>query len=463
VAHQLIIRILDKLDPETGTLWAEWGLIHVELKRLLDVSVTPLSAIKPMLDSKYASLLMLKTIVLVPGQHVVLTQVNIPSKQSRQIQLALPFMLEEGLANEMNDNFLALGPRLAKGNLSVAVVTHKHMRYWLAQLTEARIKADYLAPETLLLPGAEQNNSLLVGADRSWLRYADYQGLVFANAQWPTVLDGLDEETKNRGFMLMSAADESAKRELEQIKQELERVLPSVVRESANALDENTLSASALLSSPLADKHAPILKLAAHWLSPLHAFAEEILGGNKAVLNFSLLQGPYKPKGPALSLGFNWKPMAAVAALWFVSLITLQLLSTQRLNQEAAGYAKEAETLYRQYFPEDKRIVDIKSQTLAHLKRGGVSGSERSALELLHPAGKSVYQFNQQNKTQPLQISRLSFEQRQGDLLLDVRAKQFNQLDQLKVILEKEGLKVEIGSAVAQGDGVESRLKIKGS
>lgn len=463
MAHQLIIRILDKLDPETGTLWAEWGLIHVELKRLLDVSVTPLSAIKPMLDSKYASLLILKTIVLVPGQHVVLTQVNIPSKQSRQIQLALPFMLEEGLANEMNDNFLALGPRLAKGNLSVAVVTHKHMRYWLAQLTEARIKADYLAPETLLLPGAEQNNSLLVGADRSWLRYADYQGLVFANAQWPTVLDGLDEETKNRGFMLMSAADESAKRELEQIKQELERVLPSVVRESANALDENTLSASALLSAPLADKHAPILKLAAHWLSPLHAFAEEILGGNKAVLNFSLLQGPYKPKGPALSLGFNWKPMAAVAALWFVSLITLQLLSTQRLNQEAAGYAKEAETLYRQYFPEDKRIVDIKSQTLAHLKRGGVSGSERSALELLHPAGKSVYQFNQQNKTQPLQISRLSFEQRQGDLLLDVRAKQFNQLDQLKVMLEKEGLKVEIGSAVAQGDGVESRLKIKGS
>lgn len=457
MAHQLVIRLLDKLDPETGTLWAEWGLIHVELKRLLDVSVTPLSAIKPMLDSKYASLLILKTIVLVPGQHVVLAQVNIPSKQSRQIQLALPFMLEEGLANEMNDNFLALGPRLAKGNLSVAVVTHKHMTHWLTQLTDARIKADCLVPETLLLPRDEQRNSLLVGADRSWLRYADYQGLVFANTQWPTVIDGLDEEAKHRGFMLMSAGDESAKSELEHIKNVLDRTMPVV--EPSNTLDENTLSASALLS----DKGASIVKIEAHWLTPLHAFAEEILTGNKALLNFSLLQGPYKPKGPALSLGFNWKPLAAVAALWFVCLITLQLLSAHRLSEEAANYTKEAETLYRQYFPEDKRIVDIKSQTLAHLKRGGVSGSERSALELLHPAGKSVYQFNQQNKTQPLQISRLSFEQRQGDLLLDVRAKQFNQLDQLKVMLEKEGLKVEIGSAVAQGDGVESRLKIKGS
>ncbi len=457
MAHQLVIRLLDKLDPETGTLWAEWGLIHVELKRLLDVSVTPLSAIKPMLDSKYASLLILKTIVLVPGQHVVLAQVNIPSKQSRQIQLALPFMLEEGLANEMNDNFLALGPRLANGNLSVAVVTHKHMTHWLTQLTDARIKADCLVPETLLLPRDEQRNSLLVGADRSWLRYADYQGLVFANTQWPTVIDGLDEEAKHRGFMLMSAGDESAKSELEHIKNVLDRTMPVV--EPSNTLDENTLSASALLS----DKGASIVKIEAHWLSPLHAFAEEILTGNKALLNFSLLQGPYKPKGPALSLGFNWKPLAAVAALWFVCLITLQLLSAHRLSEEAANYTKEAETLYRQYFPEDKRIVDIKSQTLAHLKRGGVSGSERSALELLHPAGKSVYQFNQQNKTQPLQISRLSFEQRQGDLLLDVRAKQFNQLDQLKVMLEKEGLKVEIGSAVAQGDGVESRLKIKGS
>jgi len=289
------------------------------------------------------------------------------------------------------------------------------------------------------------------------LRYADYQGLVFANTQWPTVIDGLDEEAKHRGFMLMSAGDESAKSELEHIKNVLDRTMPVV--EPSNTLDENTLSASALLS----DKGASIVKIEAHWLSPLHAFAEEILTGNKALLNFSLLQGPYKPKGPALSLGFNWKPLAAVAALWFVCLITLQLLSAHRLSEEAANYTKEAETLYRQYFPEDKRIVDIKSQTLAHLKRGGVSGSERSALELLHPAGKSVYQFNQQNKTQPLQISRLSFEQRQGDLLLDVRAKQFNQLDQLKVMLEKEGLKVEIGSAVAQGDGVESRLKIKGS
>lgn len=457
MAHQLVIRLLDKLDPETGTLWAEWGLIHVELKRLLDVSVTPLSAIKPMLDSKYASLLILKTIVLVPGQHVVLAQVNIPSKQSRQIQLALPFMLEEGLVNELTDNFLALGPRLANGNLSVAVVTHKHMTHWLTQLADARIKADCLVPETLLLPRDEQRNCLLVGADRSWLRYADYQGLVFANTQWPTVIDGLDEEAKHRGFMLMSAGDESAKSELEHIKNVLDRTMPVV--EPSNTLDENTLSASALLS----DKGASIVKIEAHWLTPLHAFAEEILTGNKALLNFSLLQGPYKPKGPALSLGFNWKPLAAVAALWFVCLITLQLLSAHRLSEEAANYTKEAETLYRQYFPEDKRIVDIKSQTLAHLKRGGVSGSERSALELLHPAGKSVYQFNQQNKTQPLQISRLSFEQRQGDLLLDVRAKQFNQLDQLKVMLEKEGLKVEIGSAVAQGDGVESRLKIKGS
>ena len=44
---------------------------------------------------------------------------------------------------------------------------------------------------------------------------------------------------------------------------------------------------------------------------------------------------------------------------------------------------------------------------------------------------------------------------------MDISAKQFDQLDQLKAILEKQGLSVEIGSAVAQGQGIESRIKIK--
>lgn len=452
MAHQLVIRLLDSLDPDTGSIWAEWGLIHIELKRLLDVSVTPLSAIKALLESKYASLLVLKTIVLVPAQHVVLTQVNIPSRQNRHIQQALPYMLEEGLANEVTENFLALGPRQADGALSVAVVQRQSMKRWLTALSEAGIKADCLLPESLLIPANGAAYSLLVGKDRSWLRLADYQALVFANAQWPSVLVGLDsQDIQNRGLKLMSVGDDSAKQMLVHIKQAATQVFSSPDRENS------ALSAADLLKATQTES------VETHWLSPLHAFVAEILAGNTAVNNFSLLQGVYKTRTTALNLGFNWKPLAAVAALWFVVLMAGQWFAVQRLNQETALYSKQAETLYRHYFPQDKRIVDVRSQTLAHIKRGGSGVANKRLFELLHPAGKSVFQFNQLNKSHPLRIGRLTFEQGQGALLLDIRAKQFSQLDQLKTMMEKEGLKVEIGSALAQSDAVESRLKITGT
>ena len=471
MAHQLLIRILEQTDKESGAVMAEWGLIHPELKRLMDVSNSPLSGIKSTLESKYASLLLLKTIVLVPGQQVALSSVSIPSKQTRQIQQALPFMLEEGLANEIEDNFFALGPRDADGKLNVATVTHQNMQYWLAQLEQSQLKADVLLPETLLIPADASQNALLVGEKNSWLRHGECKGLRFNTTLATSVLKSLDKETMSRGFTLMSAGDENAKHSLEHIRNTLEAYYAS--QPPAEAVSgaeqgeitnesETALKAADLISDLGAQETNTLIQLQPHFLSPLHVFAEEILSGKTQVLSqFNLLQGQYKAKGPGISLGFNWKPLAAVAAIWFISLLSLQLMNAAKFNREAEQYQQQAEKLYRSYFPGDKRIVDVKSQTLAHLKRAGFTGQGAGMLGLFHPAGKVVHQFNKQNAGSPLRINRVSFEERLKELRLDISAKQFDQLDQLKAILEKQGLSVEIGSAVAQGQGIESRIKIK--
>jgi type II secretion system protein L len=429
------------------------------------------------LESKYASLLLLKTIVLVPGQQVALNSVSIPSKQTRQIQQALPFMLEEGLANEIEDNFFALGPRDADGNLNVAIVTHQNMQYWLAQLEQSQLKADVLLAETLLIPASATQNTLVVGEQSSWLRQGqcqgEPQGLRFNNTLATTVLKSLDKETMSRGFTLMSAGGENAKRPLEHIKNTLEAYYASISPAQAGAENgaeqaevssegETALSASDLISDIGTQETDALIQLQPHLLSPLYAFAEEILSGKANVLSqFNLLQGQYKAKGPGISLGFNWKPLAVVAAIWFISLMSLQLMNAAKFNREAEQYQQQAENLYRSYFPSDKRIVDVKSQTLAHLRRAGVTGQGAGLLELFHPAGKVVHQFNKQNSGSPLRINRVSFEERLKELRLDISAKKFDQLDQLKATLEKQGLSVEIGSAVAQGQGIESRIKIK--
>jgi len=313
-----------------------------------------------------------------------------------------------------------------------------------------------------------------IGEENSWLRWGDYQCLRFNNALASTVLKTLDEETMSRGFTLMSAGGEGAKQPLEYIKNTLDTYYASLQSAQSKAQNSTTpaehsqsdtgLNASDLLSDSDNHEADQAIRLQPHFLTLLHVFAEEIIAGKTNVLSkFNLLQGQYKPKGPGISLGFNWKPLAAVAVVWFITLISAQLLNAAKTDREAEQYHQQAESLYRSYFPNDKRIVNVKSQTLAHLKRAGTGGAGAGMLELLHPAGKVIHQLNKANTNRPLQINRISFEERLNELRLDISAKKFDQLDQLKVSLEKQGLSVEIGSAVAQGQGIESRIKIKRS
>ena len=338
MAHQLLIRILEHRDQESGSLMAEWGLIHPELKRLMDVSITPLTSIKATLESKYASLLLLKTIVLVPGQQVVLNAVSIPSKQNRQIQQALPYVLEEGIANEIEDNFFALGPRDKDGKLHVAVVSHQSMQHWLSELKQSQLKADILLPETLLIPADNNRNTLVVGEHNSWLRQGPYQGLRFNNALTTTVFKSLGEDTMSKGFSLMSAGSEVAKKTLEYTKNILDAYYDSqsntqdqlsVDDEQSEAIQdgETIQNTSDLIAGGRAQNQQAKIHLQPHHFSPLYAFAEEVLAGNATVLNqFNLLQGQYKAKGPGVSLGFKWKPLATAASICFICLLSLQLM-----------------------------------------------------------------------------------------------------------------------------------------
>ena len=463
MAHQLVIRLLDDVETDSDSPLVEWGLIHPELKRLMDVNISPLADIKPSLESKYASLLVVKTIVLVPGNKVRLSQVNIPSKQTRQIQQALPFMLEDVVVDDIDNNFIAVGPRDSSGELAVAIVNHEQLALWLKQLSDAQLKADVMLADTLLVPRDGDKVTLLTGEHLSWLLMSPYQGLRFSNTLMPTILGSLDAEELDRGIMLLSAGGNAADAQLGICAEQL-KAMCKAEPESSGADDEgllgHSLPADMAVMEDLQNDAGNVSHKA--YLTPLHAFAEEIFKNNSSLNKFSLLQGLYKPKGPGLSIGFNWKPLAVAASVLFVLNLGLDVLSASKLRKEAEMYDQQAEALYRSFFPNDKRIVDVKSQTLAHLRRAGsADGGDVGLLALLHPTGKTFQQFNKNQKQTPLVITRIAFEERLNELRLDIHAKKFDQLDQLKVGLEKQGLRVEIGSAVSQGDGIQGRMMIK--
>ena len=76
-------------------------------------------------------------IVLVPATTVLTTTVDIPIRGGSRLQTALPFALEEHLADDVENLHFASGTRRDSGLLPVAVVAHTYMQDWLEQLSDA--------------------------------------------------------------------------------------------------------------------------------------------------------------------------------------------------------------------------------------------------------------------------------------------------------------------------------------
>ena len=86
-------------------------------------------------------------IVLVPAQDVLLTTVHIPARSATKIKAALPFALEENLADDVEILHFAIGDRQENNRLPVAIVAREKMSQWLHRLSEAGIEPAIMAAE----------------------------------------------------------------------------------------------------------------------------------------------------------------------------------------------------------------------------------------------------------------------------------------------------------------------------
>lgn len=100
-------------------------------------------------------------IVLVPGTEALTLFADIPAKGARLLA-ALPFALEDQLADDVENLHFAAGNRRSDDLIPVAVVTRKKLAEWLARLDDAGIEADRIVPENHGLARAPNTLSMLV-------------------------------------------------------------------------------------------------------------------------------------------------------------------------------------------------------------------------------------------------------------------------------------------------------------
>lgn len=107
-----------------------------------------------------------KVIVLVPSTEVLTTSADIPIKGGARLQAALPYALEEFLADDVDKLHFAAGARRSSGRVPISVVSREKLAEWLSRLSAAGIKPAQMIAENYGLARIPGTISLLVAENQ---------------------------------------------------------------------------------------------------------------------------------------------------------------------------------------------------------------------------------------------------------------------------------------------------------
>ncbi|MBW0295983.1 type II secretion system protein GspL [Shewanella xiamenensis] len=339
--------------------------------------------------------------VLVPASAMTLTSVNLPEKGQRQALKALPFMLEESIAEDVDAMHFTVGPRNGDA-LSVVAVAHEQMQTWLSCLAEAGLKVKRIVPDCLALPLQECQWAAMRFGNELLLRTGLGTGHSLPLSWLPVAMKQLTAQT-------------------------------DVV--SVASYTEMALDGVELKPQPL---DLPMLVLAR---GILHA-------------PINLLTGVYTPKREYSKHLLQWKNAAIVLAIAIVLSLVNKGLTIHQVNGQIADLKAQSEAIYQQVIPGNSRIVNLRSQMESQLRalQGQGSGAEFFAmLAGLQDAFKQVPE---------LKPNSLRFESARNEIRMQVTAKNYAQIEKFKEIVGRR-FQMDGGTMNSGEDQVTSTLTLR--
>ncbi len=364
-------------------------------------------------------------IVLVPATTVLTTAVNIPVKGGSRLRAALPFALEEQLADDIEDLHFAAGTRRDSGQVPVAVVAHEQMSEWLEQLDAAGLSASRIVPENYGLARIPGTMSLLAAEDQIIFNDGADNEFVMQGAKPSDALavTGALGESVNEdhapGHLLVYCSQDDEER----------------FQHDWNALRHELASVDINL---LPDGVLPRL-------------AVTVAAGN----GINLLQGRYGAKTEIGALFRPWRYAAVLFLTLGVLVFGGKVADYYRLTQEEVALKAQFAQVYQSIRPNDQREVVDPVATVNSVRRG--LGAP-TALQVLLPSLLQLGQAVQQNQT--AKIEAISY--RAGVIDVRLTAPDVATLDKIQKAVSSSGrFSAAIQSTDQVGDKINSRIQIR--
>ena len=352
-----------------------------------------------------------EVILITPSEQVLLLSVHLPGKNPARLKQALPYALEDQLIADIEDQYFELGPKIKEQTYAVAVTEKNYLDSLLSALQQINIFPKAVYPESLLLPYDEGILTIVEDGERTLVRSGMFAGCVCDKDNISLIVKGIIDDPEQQIHKL--------------------QYFGSVEGMSLLSIDMECKQHEA--------PHALVSLMYHDSVKELNLLPKQFIHREK--LDKKLKQ---------------WIPAAAMLLVWFVIQVSVQVYDYYHLKTQDVALQASLEKIYKQTFPESKRIVNVEAQMRQKLK------------ELREKSGKAESGFTEMmiksapilQKSPGLKLQSLRYHEGRMDIDLEIRDLQ--SLEQLKENLIKVGdWQVEIQSASSAENKVQGRLQVR--
>ncbi len=430
MAYTLYLRPTDELrtaedsEKEPERLY-DWVLLDLSGQYAAQGQSQSRDEVEKTLEDIHAGNLQL--IGIIPAYDVSHCSARIPGRQKRMIHQALPFAVEEQLAQDIERMHLALGERHGS-DWQVAAIDHETLESHFEWLEEWEHPIVGIYADAMLIPVTQCDWSVLIEQGQALVHARD-------GAWYDVPADGLGVFLES--LLAGRQGDNPPRIHIHASPDTLE-----ARRMELTALEQNP---DALVSQHELDQH------------PLQLMAECHNAGTANPIN--LCQGSFAlqhGKGAAFK---RWRPVAIIAGLAFFIQLGFMTAEAFYYESQAERYEEKAMSLYRDIFPDDTRAdAGNVRRVLSGRLRAAEQGSDGTEfLTLLRYAG---HQYEQTENAEAIQFDSINFSRQRGELIIELRGESFSQLDNMRGGLAEAGLEARIGSVVNEEDYTRGRLTL---
>ncbi|ACS85278.1 type II secretion system protein GspL [Musicola paradisiaca] len=336
--------------------------------------------------------------VLVPATDITFHVLALPRHSRRQLLQAIPFMLEEQLAADIEQLHFAV-VEWQGDKATVAVMRRTCLARWLKQTEALGVPIEAVVPDVMVLPRQESAWSALNHHD-VWLFRLDSGMGMAAEQSWYQAL--------------------------------LETFQPM----------------------PAVRCYSPVPAVALTWQPMPETDLLTLAAGAVLPAGMDLRQGDYAPVKPWRQALAPWRSVLIALAAYVLLLLGESVWMHVQLYRQAQYWRQESVRVYRQLFPDEKQVINPRAQMQRHLQDAQSGNSGFALTEQMNRLQQLVAQ------NEGIALQSLSYDRGRDEMRLSVRATSFAQMEQFRQQAQAY-FQIPPGEMKQEKDHVEGQLILR--